>query len=204
MISIDEPMKSIPRQKHAAVWMHAFYDDSYGEDQTERLAICSKVSKFLISIGCRVSWTVGHDGSDINHDYGIHISSVTYQGKEYEHDPCYQIRWELPLGLARKLDAEFEIDEKEESVVSKRRREREMRFANRESRCTLKYWESWRNYFSPVDGIAVGRLPDFSGKEFWDRGGSGRGQPEHPNDDDEEGSQPNTGFGQPGHEASYV
>jgi hypothetical protein len=88
-------------------WTEAFYDRDYGRDQTRRMVIYDGVVDFLQSIGCRVSWTAGHDGSDFNHDYGIFIASVTYQGKEFEHNPCYQIRYELPTELTEKLDAKF-------------------------------------------------------------------------------------------------
>lgn len=44
-------------------WTEAFYDRDYGRDQTRRMAIYDRVVDFLQSIGCRVSWTAGHDGA---------------------------------------------------------------------------------------------------------------------------------------------
>ena len=93
--------------EQTSLWTEAFYDRDYGRDQTRRMAIYDRVVNFLQSIGCRVSWTAGHDGSDFNNDCGIFIASVTYQGKEFEHNPCYQIRYELPTELTEKLDAKF-------------------------------------------------------------------------------------------------
>jgi hypothetical protein len=87
-------------------WTEAFYDRDYGRDQTRRMPIYDSVVDFLLSIDCRVSWTVGYDG-DFNGDYGLIISSVTYQGKKFEHFPFFQIRYELPAELTEKLDAKF-------------------------------------------------------------------------------------------------
>lgn len=90
-----------------APWMDAFYDRDYQCDQTRRTHMFDLVVNFLTNIGCRVSWAWGHDGSDIDLDYGIFICGVTYLNQEYEHNPCYQVRYELPGDLLKKLDAEF-------------------------------------------------------------------------------------------------
>ncbi len=90
-----------------AGWRPAFYDTSYGRDQTERAAIFNKVVEFLLSIGCQPKWSAGHDGSDFDPKYGIHIASVTYKGKTFDHNPCYQVNYELPADLIEKLDAKF-------------------------------------------------------------------------------------------------
>ena len=91
-----------------ALWTEAFYDRAYGRDQTRRLIIIKSVVEFLIRIGCHVKWNACHDGSDIDPEYGIYISGITYEGTEYEHNPCYQIRYELPPKLLEKMDREFD------------------------------------------------------------------------------------------------
>ncbi len=102
----DAPCLGRPRNEQA-LWTHAFYDRDYQRDQTGRIAIFDRVVEFLTSIGCRVKWTAGHDGADINLDYGIHVATVTYNGTKYRHNPCYRIHCELPAELLEKLDAKF-------------------------------------------------------------------------------------------------
>jgi hypothetical protein len=111
-------------REREALWMHAFYDDAYEEDQTERMAILDKVAKFLISIGCKVQYTACHDGSDINDQYGWFICGVAYKGIKYEHNPCYQVRYELPAELLDKLDAEFDAANVTEPCTDDERRVR--------------------------------------------------------------------------------
>jgi hypothetical protein len=95
-----------PRNEQA-LWTHAFYDLDYQRDQTRRIAIFDRVVDFLTSIGCRVKWTAGHDGSDNDFEYGVHISGVSYKGIEYMHNPCYRVHCELPDELLEKLDIKF-------------------------------------------------------------------------------------------------
>jgi hypothetical protein len=86
---------------------HAFYDRDYQRDQTRRIAIFDSVVEFLTSIGCRVKWNAGYDGGDINFEYGVYISGVTYKACEYWHSPCYYVHCELPAELLEKLDTKF-------------------------------------------------------------------------------------------------
>jgi hypothetical protein len=92
------------------LWTHAFYDrEYYQQDQTRRMAIFDSVVEFLRSIGCQLTWSCCHDGSDIDFEYGIHINSITYKGENYEHNPCYNVRYEFPPELLEKLDAKFAV-----------------------------------------------------------------------------------------------
>jgi hypothetical protein len=98
-----------------AVWTEAFYDTDYGRDQIDhsrRAAIFNGVVEFLLSIGCQLKRTCCWDGSDFDPEYGWIISDVTYQGKHYDHDPCFQVRSELPTELVEKLDAKFATEAK--------------------------------------------------------------------------------------------
>jgi hypothetical protein len=87
-----------------AGWRSAFYDTAYDRDQTERMALFDRVVEFLLLIGCKPTWTAGHDGSDCNDKYGVIIAGVTYKGKKFDHNPCYQVEYELPTDLIQKLD----------------------------------------------------------------------------------------------------
>jgi hypothetical protein len=71
-----------------SAWTEAFYDTDYGKDQTRRMAIFDDVFGFLKSIGCQPKWTCRYDGSDIDYDYGIIISTVAYNGRTYNHNLC--------------------------------------------------------------------------------------------------------------------
>ena len=73
------------------------------------MAIFDSVVEFLRSIGCQLTWSCCHDGSDIDFEYGIHINSITYKGENYEHNPCYNVRYEFPPELLEKLDAKFAV-----------------------------------------------------------------------------------------------
>jgi hypothetical protein len=102
----DKQCLGAPRNEEA-VWTDAFYDRDYQRDQTRRMVIVDRVVEFLSSIGCRITWTAGHDGSDFDLDYGIYIASVIYKGAEYRHNPCYRVNCEFPFELLRALDARF-------------------------------------------------------------------------------------------------
>jgi hypothetical protein len=91
-------------RRREAGWRSAFYDTAYDKDQTERMALFDKVVEFLLSIGCKPTWTAGHDGSDRDDNYGVIIASVTYKGEKFERNPCYQVEYELPADLIQKLD----------------------------------------------------------------------------------------------------
>jgi hypothetical protein len=88
-------------------WRPAFYDTAYDRDQTERAMVFNDVVGFLLSIDCRPRWSAGYDGSGIDNKYGIYISDVTYRGKTFDHNPCYQVDYELPADLIKKLDERF-------------------------------------------------------------------------------------------------
>jgi hypothetical protein len=90
-----------------STWTEAFYDTDYGKDQTRRMAIFDDVFGFLKSIGCQPKWTCRYDGSDYDYDYGIIISTVAYNGRTYNHNPCYKIDYELPAEVLEKLDTHF-------------------------------------------------------------------------------------------------
>ena len=92
------------------LWTDAFYDSDYGKDQTRRLATFDYVVEFLVSLGYKVKWTAAHDGSDLDPTYGIHIAGIIYEGREYEHNACYNVRYELPPDLLAKLDNKFGRD----------------------------------------------------------------------------------------------
>jgi len=89
------------------LWTEAFHDSAYQQDQTNRLAIFDSVVEFVTSIGCQIKLLVGHDGTDIDYHYGIYICAVTYDGTEYQHNACYDVRYEFPAELLKKLDAKF-------------------------------------------------------------------------------------------------
>jgi hypothetical protein len=74
-------------------WKEAFYEG-------ERM-IYENVMDFLLDIGCQPKWSFAESG-----EY-IFINKVTYEGKEYDHDPSHNIEYELPAGLIEKLNAKF-------------------------------------------------------------------------------------------------